>query len=169
MRRILSTGLLLAIALLKPAGAQTPAGIAQLAGRAALGVRGCGADRDPNFSTTVTMLGDGTWSAHDVEGDLFGGTWVPRGTSGRAFDLAFDAATEADLIATIAEDVGLLCDAPGTVTVISSLRKRFALKLNRRLDKVKLALVYVFKGRAGDRSGSARYRIRAKGPFAPAS
>lgn len=158
---------LLALAVVAPAGAQT--GNAMLAGRARLGVRGCGADRDPNFSTTVTMVGDRTWTARDTEGDLFGGTWAPHGTSGRAFDLSFDAATEADLIATIIEDVGVLCDTPGAVTVTSARRQRFLLKLNRPLSKAKLALLYVFEGHAGNRSGSARYRIRAKGPFVPAT
>ena len=109
-----------------------------------LGVRGCGADRDPDFSAAVTLTADGTWTASDAEGDLFGGTWVPLGVSGRAFDLSFDAATEADLIATVAEDVGVLCDTPG-------------------------AVLYVFRGYAGNRAGSARYRIRARGPFVAAS
>ena len=45
MNRPLGTGLLLTLALLAPAAAQTPAGSAPLAGRATLGVRGCGADR----------------------------------------------------------------------------------------------------------------------------
>ena len=31
-----------------------------------------------------------------------------------------------------------------------------------------ILLRYAFKGRTNDRSGSAGYRIRAKGPFAPA-
>jgi hypothetical protein len=116
----------------------------------------------------VTMNADGTWTAGDGEGNVFSGTWSPRGSNGRAFDLAFDAATEADLVATLVEDVGVLCDAPGGVTVTAIVPKRFRLKLNRRLDSAKLALLYVLKGRANNRAGSARYRIRAEGPFVPA-
>lgn len=166
MRRVF-VGLLLAVVLLATAGAQS-GGTGQLAGRATLGVRGCGADRQPNLAVNVTLNADGTWEAGDGEGNVFSGTWVSRGSSGRAFDLAFDAATEADLVATIAEDVGALCDAPGGVTVTAIVPKRFRLKLNRRLDGAKLALLYVIKGRANNRSGSARYRIRAEGPFVPA-
>ena len=83
MNRLLTLGLLLFLTLLLPAGAQTPAGSAQLAGRGSLDVRGCGADRDPDFSAAVTLTADGTWTASDAEGDLFGGTWVPLGASGR--------------------------------------------------------------------------------------
>jgi hypothetical protein len=160
-------GLLLTILLLGTASAQS-GGTGQLAGRATLGVRGCGTDRQPNLAVNVTMNADGTWTAGDGEGNAFSGTWTPRGSSGRAVDLAFDAATEADLVATIVDDVGVLCDASGAVTVTATVAKRFRLKLNRRLDRAKLALLYVIRGRANNRSGSARYRIRAEGPFVPA-
>jgi hypothetical protein len=166
MRRALG-GLLLTVLLLGIAGAQS-GGTGQLTGRATLGVRGCGADRQPNLSVNVAIDADGTWTAGDGDGNVFSGTWAPRGSSGRAFDLAFDAATEADLVATIVEDVGVLCDA-SAVAVTAIVPKRFRLKLNRRLDRAKLALLYVIKGRANNRSGSARYRIRAAGPFVPAS
>ena len=71
-------------------------------------------------------------------------------------------------MATVVADVGLLCDAPDVI-VTSTVRKRFTLTLNRAGTKAKLVLRYAFKGRANDRSGSAGYRIRAKGPFAPAA
>jgi hypothetical protein len=159
---------LLVLVLCANADAQVPAGTAQLAGSAKLAARGCGADREPNFSSTVTLLADGSWTAADPEGVLFGGSWVTVGSSGRKVDLYFDAATEADLIATVTADLGLLCDAPDVV-VTSAVRRRFTLTLNRAGTKAKLVLRYVFKGRANNRSGSAGYRIRAKGPFAPAA
>ena len=161
-------GVLLALGLVAIAGAETPTGTAQLSGKASVAVRGCGADRDPSFSATVTWFGDGTWKAADSEADLFGGTWTSVGAGGRTLDLFFDAETEADLISTIAEDVGVLCDL-GSVTVTSSVRKLFTLKLNRAATKAKVVLRYVFKGHAGNRTGSAKYRVRAKGAFAPAA
>jgi hypothetical protein len=143
-------------------------GTAQLTGSAQLAVRRCGNDREPRFSTTVTLLADGTWMAASEEGVLFTGTWVPVGSDGRTYDLFFDAETETNLVGTVAEDVALLCDAPEGAVVTSITRKRFALKLNRAHTKAKLALRYVFKGRANNRPGSAAYRVRAKGPFTPA-
>jgi len=169
-RHITAVLLVLLVLLLSAGvGAQVSTGTAQLAGRGKLAVRGCGADRQPNFSSTVAVLADGTWTAADAEGEQFGGTWVAVGSRGQAFDLFFDAGTEADLVATIAEDIGVLCDAPEGVVVTSTVRKRFALKLNRAHTRAKLVLRYVLKGRANNRSGSAVYRIRAKGPFVPAS
>ena len=114
----------------------------------------------------MTLLADGTWAGADGAGDTFAGTWAAVGTRGRTFDLFFDAATEADLVQTVIEDVGVLCDASGVV-VTSVARKRFALALNRA--KAKLVLRYVFQGQANGRSGSAVYRLRAKGPFVPAA
>ena len=167
-RRHVTMAAVLLLVLGACAEAQVPAGTAQLAGNAKLAVRGCGADREPHFSSTVTVLADGSWTAADAEGDLFGGTWAAAAPAGRQFDLFFDAATEADLVGTVAEDVGLLCDAPGGVDITSVVRKRFTLKLNGAHTKAKLVLRYLFKGHANGRSGSAGYRIRAKGPFVPA-
>lgn len=166
--RRLAAAVLFVLALGAYAQAQAPAGTAHLAGTAKLAVRGCGADKEPHFSSTVTLLADGSWSATDSEGDTFAGTWVAGAPAGRRFDLALDAGTEADLVATVASDVGLLCDAPGDVVVTSTVRKRFTLTLNRTRTKAKLVLRYAFRGTANGRSGTAGYRVRAKGPFTAA-
>jgi hypothetical protein len=160
-----ATAALLALAACAVADTGTPTGTAQITGGAKLAVRRCGVDRDPNFAGTVALLTDGTWAGADAAGDAFAGTWTAVGTRGRSFDLFFDAATEADLIQTVVDDVGVLCDAPGGVVVTSVARKRFVLALNRARTKATLVLRYVFQGRANDRQGTAVYRVRAKGPF----
>jgi hypothetical protein len=164
-----ATAALLALAACATADTGTPAGTLQLTGSAKLAVRRCGVDREPSFAATVTLLADGTWAGAGDPGDAFAGTWTAVGTRGRIFDLFFDAATEADLVETVTDDVGVLCDAPGGVVVTSVARKRFALALNRARTKAKLVLRYVFAGQANGRSGSAVYRLRAKGPFVPAA
>jgi hypothetical protein len=158
----------IALLLILAASAQAQGGTAQLAGRAVLKTP-CGSDRVPNLTVTVTILPDGTWTATDAAGTPFSGTWSPVGRRGRTFDLFFDAATEAGLIATLGADVGELCGAPGGVTVTSVTRKRFRVKLNRKLTRAALVLRYTFTGSIGGIAGGARYRIGAKGPFVPAS
>jgi hypothetical protein len=92
-----------------------------------------------SFAATVVTDADGTWSAQDSEGQHFTGTSTPKGVSGRKLDVAFDPETEAASVAGLMSDVAELCETPAV------------------------------SGSAGGRSGTARYRVKAKGPWTPAA
>lgn len=160
-RLVLLSSFMLALGLPGAVRAQV-GGSGQLVGKSILSVQGCGRDR-ANLATSIAVAGDGTWTAQSPDG-TFSGTHTPRGTSGRKLDLRFDAQTEAEFIAGVAEDVGKLCEAPATVTLAEL--KTFLLKLNRKRTKAKLTLSYRFEGAAAGVSGTAKYRLRAKGPWA---
>jgi hypothetical protein len=147
------------------AGAQG-AGSGQLAGQSILTARGCRRDR-ASFSVMVVTDGAGTWSAEEAEGVRFTGTWTAKGRSGRRLELAFDPSTEDALVAAIVGDVPALCGVSGPVTVTSVVRKSFKLLLNRKRTRATLTLSYAISGRAGGRSGTAHYRVRARGPWTP--
>jgi hypothetical protein len=158
-------GACLAIAMVAQAGAQ--AGDGQLVGSSVLAVKGCGRER-ASFTATVITEPAGAWSAQDSEGQRFTGTWVPTGVNGRKLELAFDPETEAGFIAALVSDVAALCETPDPITVSSVVKKVFKLAVNRRQTRAKLLLRYSVTGSAGGRSGTARYRVKAKGSWTPA-
>ena len=163
----LVVALCLTIVTVTGAGAQE-AGSGQLAGQSILAARGCGRDRG-SFSALVAIDGAGTWNAQEAEGARFTGTWTPKGRSGRRFELAFDPATEAAFVAVIVGDVPALCHVPGPVTVTSVVKRSFKLVLNRKRTRGTLILGYAIKGSAAGRSGTATYRVKAKGPWTAAT
>jgi hypothetical protein len=164
IRAMVAGALFLTFAVVNQAGAQP--GNGQLAGRSVLAVKGCG--RQPaSFAATVAIDADGTWSGQDSEGEHFAGTWTPKGVSGRKLEVAFDPETEAALVAALVSDIALLCDASEPITVSSVTKKVFRLTVNRKRTRAALVLRYAVKGSAGGRSGTARYRVKAKGPWTP--
>ena len=153
----------LTLALVAPAVADAFVGSGVLAGTARLVVKRCGTARSA-LAATVVIRSDGTWQSTDESGDAFGGTTTPVGKGDRKLSLAFDGATMADLVASIAEDVATVCET-SAVTVTSVQPKTFVLTLNRTRTKAKLVLRYVFKGTAEGRSGSATYKVLGRGPW----
>jgi hypothetical protein len=155
----------LTFALALAVAADAATGNAGLKGMSKVGVRGCGAKRLA-FSGTVTVLDDGTWSARSDEGDGFAGTYRPAGRTGRKLLLAFDTASLAAFVGAVEDDVAALCESPpATVTAVRP--KALSLAVNRKLTKAKLVLRYAFTGNAGGRSGTATYKLVARGPWTP--
>lgn len=166
IRRVRALGvfaLVLALGVSREAGAQVP-GSGVLAGRLVLRVKGCGKVSGP-LGVTAAAGSSGAWSALDSEGASYSGTHAPLGASGRKLDLHFGVASENSFVAELAADAAGLCGAP--VTVSSALRKKFVLQLNRAGTVAKLTLIYTFTGSAGGRQGTAKYRLRAVGPWTP--
>jgi hypothetical protein len=147
-----------------PAAAQPGSG--DLVGRSLLASKGCGRQR-ASFGLAVLVDAGGTWTAQDSEGRRFAGAWTPRGASGRRLEVSFGPEAEAAFVAVLAGDVARLCEAP--VVVESAVKKAFVLTVNRRRTRMALVLRYVLRGSAGGRSGTARYRLKAKGPWTPAA
>ena len=145
------------------AGAQVP-GSGLLAGRLLFRVKGCGKETGP-LGITAVAGANGTWTAQTSEGSSYAGTLAALGTSGRKLDLQFGAASESAFVAGLAADASSLCGA--SVAVSSSVRKKFVLQLNRAGTVAKLTLIYTFTGSAGGRQGTAKYRLKAVGPWTP--
>ena len=155
----------LALALAVAVAGEASTGRALLTGTSKLVVHGCGARR-AQFSGTVTISNDGTWTAQSDEGDGFAGTYTPAGRTGRKVLLTFDASSLAAFVGAVEEDVALACQSP-PATVTSSRPKALSLAVNRKLTKAKLLLRYAFTGNAGGRSGTATYKLVARGPWTP--
>jgi hypothetical protein len=147
----------------REAEAQVP-GSGLLAGRLLFRVKGCGKEAG-SLGIVAQAASDGSWTAQTSEGSTYAGTHIPLGTSGRRLDLRFGAASEGAFVAALAADASSLCGAP--VTVSSSVRRKFVLQVNRAGTVVKLTLVYAFTGSAGGRQGTAKYRLKAVGAWAP--
>jgi len=160
--RILACGLLV-MTIILPATADALTGTVALSGTSKLAPRGCGKDQGA-FATSLVVADDGTWSAQSEDAS-FAGTYTPKGRSGRKLALAFDEASMAGLIASIVEDVSMLCEAPATVT--ESRPKAMTLVVNRKLTSATLVVRYLFKGTAAGGSGTATYRLRGKGTWVP--
>jgi hypothetical protein len=142
------------------------AGAGNLAGKGKIAVRGCGKQR-LSLDVRVVVRDDATWEAEDAEGTRFAGTYVVGTPNGRRLELAFDAPSTTAFVTAASEEVAFLCEAP--VTVASVERRKFALRLNRKRTKAVLVLLYQLTGSAAGESGSARYRITAKGPWTAAA
>jgi hypothetical protein len=153
-----------AVAWAATAAAET--GSAQLTGRSILAVKGCGKER-ASLVLRVVVNGDTTWTGEDEDGARFAGTYAVRAPSSRKLELAFDETSAAAFVTAAAEDIAVLCEAP--VTVASVERRKFILRLNRKRTKAALVLLYRLIGSAAGESGSARYRVAAKGPWTAGS
>jgi hypothetical protein len=164
--RAFVSALILAIGVVTAGDARAQAtGSGALAARSVLRIKGCGT-RTGSFGLVALANGDGTWSAQDTAGTGYAGTYTMLGSTGRKLDLQFDASTMTAFVSSLSADAADLCGLP--VTVTSSMRKKFLLRINRRGTRAKLVLVYVFTGSAGGRQGSARYQLRAAGPWTAA-
>jgi hypothetical protein len=166
MIRLGTVGIALCLVLVvTQAGAQS--GNGQVVGHSVLAIKGCGQQR-ASFSAAIVTAADGTWTGQDSDGQSFTGTWTAKGPSGRKLELAFDPETEAGFVSGLVGDIVERCETPGPITVRSVAKKAFALVVNRKQTRLTLVLRYVVTGSAGGRSGTARYRVKAKGPWTPA-
>lgn len=156
----------LAVLLAVPEIAAALSGSGALVGKSKLMVRGCGRDR-AQFAATFVVAEGGTWSAQVSGAELYGGTYVPLGSSGRKIGLTLGDASSAAFVTVAGEDIATLCDA-GQVTVTSVQPKAVTLALNRKLTKAKLVFRYRLEGTANGRSGHATYKLLAHGPWTPA-
>jgi hypothetical protein len=162
--RVLLAALVTAALLGVPAAdAQTGAQTGVLTGRSLVAAKGCGKVRE-SLVYAVGLAADGTWSAGNLTG-TYSGTSAPLDASGRKRELTFDADSLAAFIATVASDVTGLCGV--AVTVTSATKTAFIFKLNGKGTKAKVVLAYAFTGTAGGRSGTAKYRLKLKGPWSP--
>jgi hypothetical protein len=162
----LHTPLLLAtvsvVALALPAGAQNVTGSGTLFAKDKLVAKGCGKVK-VSGSQVVAMKPDGTWTAADDGGGALGGTYVPVGTKGRAFDLDFDGPSLLLFQTMLEQDLSELCEASVQVTAIDT--KRFRLKLNRKSSKARVKANFRLTGTANGQSGKGSFKVKAKGPW----
>ena len=161
---VLCLTLALGLVAARDAGADV-SGSGALTARSLLRVKGCGKQAG-SFGLLAVVRSDGTWDAQDTQGVGYSGTHTPLGSSGRRVDVQFDASSMSTFVGNLVTDASQLCGT--TVTVISTVRKTFSLRLNRRGTVAKLALVYLATGSAGGRQGSARFQLKAAGPWTPA-
>ncbi len=151
-----------AVSLAAPTVAGAFTGTATLTGASKFVVPGCGAHRGA-FVTSITVAADGTWSADSSEGSSFSGTYVAIGRANRKIRLTLDAATTAALVSGITADASMLCHS--SVTVTGSHPRALTLSLIHKGTQAKLAIAYVFSGRARGRSGTASYHVTGRGPW----
>ena len=163
IRTTLVLGLALTLLAASDARAQIPGGAA-LGGVAVLRAKGC-----HRGVATVGLIAvaqsDGTWGAVDAANVVYTGTYSLLGPTGRKLDLLFDAASETTLVDGLAASASQLCGAP--VTVTSSVRKKFLLQLKptKKGTVARLTLIYILTGSAGGRQGTAKYVMKAAGPW----
>ena len=134
--------------------AQTfPAGSGTLAGKASLSIKGCGKGSDRG-ATSYPLDGAGSF----VEDGSIAATAIPQGSSGRVFNLSYDAANLA-IIRAIFEDVASeFCQSQFT---ISSFQASGSLKLNKRNTRAKVRQSATLTGTDGV-GGSHTGRFKAK-------
>ena len=161
---VLCLTLALGLVAARDAGADV-SGSGALSGRFIFRVRGCGANVG-SLGLLAVVRSDGTWDAQDTRGVGFSGTHAPFGAKGRSADLQFDASSTSTFVDGLVTDATQLCGT--TVTVLSTVRKKFRLRLNRRGTVAKLALVYLATGTASGLQGTARFQLKAAGPWTPA-
>lgn len=163
IRTTLVLGLALILLAATDARAQIPGG-GILGGIAVLRAKGChrGVAEVGLFAVAQS---DGTWGALDAANVVYTGTYSLLGSTGRKLDLLFDAASESTLIDGLAASASQLCGTP--VTVLSSVRKKFLLqlKVTKKVTIARLTLIYAFTGSAGGRQGTAKYVMKAAGPW----
>jgi hypothetical protein len=154
---------MLTISVLFAASAQAQtAGSGTLTGTQRLKASGCGKDSAP-VSVAMSLAGDGAWTATAGDDD-FAGTST---TSGRTASLAFDGASTALLDSALEILVSGLCDDDVSINSISVTTAR--LKVNKRQTSAKLRVKVVGTGTSSEGSGTGTYRIKASGPWTPAS
>jgi hypothetical protein len=159
----LTTAVVLCSILTMSGVAGAVSGSAALTGTLRLAAKGCG-KQTGTLVAAMRVADDGTWTFDSAE-TSFRGTYAPKGRSGRTLALVLDGESAAGLVAMIAHDVGVLCEVE--VTVTQSRPKLVVLKLDKRLTRATLQVRYVFKGMAAGGSGTATYRVVAKGSWVP--
>src|SRR5579871_30745 len=150
--------LLLASITASPALAITGSGT--LTGHSTLTAGRCGRDR-ARFTVVVSLRDDGTWSVTGPEIAPFGGTYAPKGRSGRKLALTFDDASRAGFVGELTGDVSSLCRLP--VTVTDATQKAFVLTLNRKQSRATLTLRYRLAGMANGKRGRASIELIGHG------
>lgn len=153
-----------ALAVLVPVAEAQVAGGGVASGTDKLRVKKCGKGKSPAV-LTFTLFVDGTWSAVDEENLGFSGTYVEAST--RKVELAFDPASAALFEGVLASSASALCEQ--SVQVTSAVAKKFFLRRNTRRTKAKVRIKYAFTGMADGKSGTAKYVLKAGGPYSEAS
>jgi polyhydroxybutyrate depolymerase len=134
--------------------ADATAAQATLTGRTLSRIKGRG--RKSHRTAWSLVLNDGTWSAVDADGDVLGGTWVPRGKGGRDLVLTLSDTDRDALLADLAGD-----GAP----VAAAGAERLHAHLNRRRTRVTLkGALRLVTADGGKRAG--RWTLTARGKIA---
>jgi hypothetical protein len=161
-RVCVALAIVLAVGLTHPARAESATGAGVLTSHVKLAAKGCGRFKGVG-TLTVALVSDDTWTATDDEALVFGGTYVPGGTTGRTFDLDLDATSLVLLAGTLAGQLSELCQAGVEVTTVEKQRLRFG--LNPLGTKAKLKLAYRLTGTANGQPRTATLKLVAKGPW----
>jgi len=135
-------------------------GIGTASGTDKLRVKGCGKGKAP-AAFNFTVSDDGTWFARDEEGYFFSGGY--SAVSAKKFDLRFDSGSEALFVANLENVASSLCGQG--VNVTSAVRQKFFLKVNKKRTKAKVRAKYSLTGTAGGEPGTAKYILKAAGPY----
>jgi hypothetical protein len=153
--------LVLSLLLAGPGAAQV--GTGTFDGPAKLRVKpGCG--KDTTFSTwTLTGTG-GAWTAAVTGGPVLAGTATSVGSSGKIWNLAFDAASKATFDAGLADAASDLCGTSVTLSAPATIT-HFDLKLNKRNTRGKLTLFAQATGTTLEGTGRGTLKLIKRGPW----
>jgi hypothetical protein len=154
-------------ALALPAGAQqTITGSGLLFARDKVRARRCGRAQ-LDGPQTLLMGAGGAWATTDEGGEMLTGTYVPLGTQGRKFDLAFDAPSLAMFQSDLERYLSELCHTLVQVTSIET--KRFRVMLNRRATRATVEARFRLVGTANGTTKRGSFRVTARGPWTAVS
>ena len=140
------------------ASAQVPAGTGTLNGSQSLKVRHCGKVSD-SVNAAVTLGSGGAFSISNA-GDILTGT---SSTNGRVTTLTLDAASQGEAHDLIEEGASEACDTDVTITNVTFSQAQ--LKVSKRGTSAKLQVKASAQGMANGETGSAKYKLKATGPW----
>jgi hypothetical protein len=162
--RALGGGVGLCLTFILTAGvaqAQLNSGFGSLEGKEKLKVSGCGSDG--GFLVADATVANGMWSVSSF-GRTYSGSLIQEDSNGRKFTALFDTSSRSLLIDVLTDWAEDICGIP-----ISNIQVEFRkrnLKVNKRMDKAKIVLKMRATGQTSEGTGTAKYKLKLKGPFA---
>lgn len=161
MRNLMLASLL--CLLTSPAFAQVQGGDGNLSGPGVLKVKpDCGRDNEM-LTGTWQLTANGGWQALTSGNPLLIGTKSAVGSSGKIWNLAFDASSKLAFDAELAARASALCGV--AVTIQPSTVTHFNLKLNKRKTRAKLTLMARASGSSAAGNGRGTYKAIARGAW----
>lgn len=159
--------MILTLALLIPVSALGQEGTGALNfGKGTIRVRpGCGSNRQPLYGTWVFTAG--TFTATTTGNPVLAGTSTARTPGGRRFNLTFGAPSKALFDDALESWASAVCGVQVVLSQPTTI-SRFALKLNKRRTRARVALSALGNGTSAAGDGTGRYKAIVRGSWQPA-